>query len=326
VIADGIVNIERRELRAGAIVPAPDGSGSWITSLDDHGRVWRLRARRTFEPVSDRYGLEGKDVRALTGFGGRYVAFALGGDDVAIADGTNVTHFDLKSAGPLDAAIVGATSDGAVHAWVSSRRDVTTFSPRMHATRSYALESPLVAVDAAGHVFVASKRAIYEATTHGTLVLRYVAHDDVQALAAASDHIWFSDGELGVITEKGVSRAHGATLPPGSRLVGSQSGDVWSIDARGTLARWAIGAAATTTSRGAWADVVAPIFARACASCHAPDGPAGVDLSKEGAWRTKRDLLRQRVVTDHDMPPQGHAISDADRATLRTWIDTRNGS
>jgi hypothetical protein len=325
VLADGNATIEQRELHAGVIAPAPDGSGSWITSIDDHGRVFRLRARRSFEPVSDRYGLEGKPVRALAAFGGRYVAFLLGGDEVAVADGTTVTHFDLKSAGPLTSSIVFGGSDRGLHAWVTSAHDVTMFDPVLHASRSYALDDPRVVASAGGHVFIASGRAIYEQTAKGVLALRYETHDAVQALAASNDHVWFIDGaELGVVTEAGVSRTHGAHMQPGAWLVGSQSGDVWSIDAHGTLARWAIGPAATSGSRAAWSDVIAPIYARACVGCHAPDGPAGVDLSKEGAWRTKRDLLRQRVVTDHDMPPQGHTLSDADRATLRTWIDTRN--
>jgi len=323
VIADGVVNVEPRVLRAGAIVPAPDGSGSWITSLDDHGRVWRLRARRTFEPVSDRYGLEGKAVHALTGFGGRYVAFAIGENDLAVADGASITHFAAPHG--VESMIAGTTEQQGVRVWLTRSGDLLTVDPRGHTSQSYELEEPLLA-SANGRVFVASKRAIYEEKPGGELLLRYVAQGDVRGLAASNDHVWFTEaGELGVLDEAGVSRTHGANLAPGARLVGSQSGDVWSIDSRGALVRWAIGNAAAQ-SRGAWSDVVAPVFARACAGCHAPDGTAGVDLSKEGAWRTKRDLLRQRVVTDHDMPPQGHALSDSDRATLRAWIDARDGT
>jgi mono/diheme cytochrome c family protein len=325
LLSDGVATIEKRALYAGAIAPAPDGSGSWVTSLDDHGRVFRLRARRTFEPVSDRYGLEGKDVRALAGFGSRYLAFLLAGDEVAVADGMTVTHFDLKSAGPLTRSIAFGVGGRGVNAWVSSAHEVTMFDPVLQVTRSYALDNPLVA-STGDHVFVASKRAIYEQTKKGTLALRYETHDDVRALVASNDHVWFiDDGELGVVTETGVSRTHGASQR-GSRLVGSQSGDVWSIDSHGTLARWAVGPAAARSGAVAWADVIAPIYARACASCHAPEGASGVDLSKEGAWRMKRDLLRQRVVTDHDMPPQGHALSDADRGALQRWIDARDGS
>ncbi len=317
VISNGVVSVDQRELRAGAIVPAPDGSGSWITSLDDHGRVFRLRARRTFEPVSDRYGLEGQTVRSLAGFGGRFVAFAFG-NALALADGTTVTRFEV--ANPLS---LTGTAERDARVWVTREHDLIELDPSHRTTHAYELEAPLVA-SANGHVFVASKRAIYEEQPDGTLALRYVGSGDVVGLAAAGDHVWFTEGqELGVLAAHGVSLTHGARLPI-SRLVGSPSGDVWTIDSHGALTRFAIGANAPTT-RGAWSDVIAPVFARACAGCHAPDGTAGIDLSKEGAWRTKHDLLHQRVVVDHDMPPQGHSLSDADRATLRAWIDAPSG-
>lgn len=251
------------------------------------------------------------------------MAFVLGAGDVALADGGSVTHFDLHGGAPGLGSVVGTLEGGGVRTWVTSAHELVAFDPHAHTSHTYAIEEPLVAVDSGGHVVVASKRAVYEARA-GKLVLRYVAQNDVSALAASSDHVWFVDGnELGVVRESGVSRTHAASLPPGTRLVGLQSGDVWTLDARGALARWGIGPAVARGGRGAWSDVVAPIFSRACASCHAEGGPAGVDLSKEGAWKTKRDLLRQRVLTDHDMPPEGHALSDADRAALRAWLDNR---
>jgi mono/diheme cytochrome c family protein len=317
ILTDGIATLSPGpgDLHAGAIVPAPDGSGSWITALDGQGRVFRLRARRTFEPVSDRYGLQGKHVQSLAGFGGQYVAFGLG-DDVAVADGASVTHYGV---GP------GSLVAGGLFAWIARPHELAAVDPRTRSSHTYTLDDPRVAVDASGHVYVASGRAIYEETPPGHLTLRYMASSPIDTLVASNDHVWFTDGgELGVIghaaTGASVSRTQGAKLEPSAKLMGSLSGDVWSIDSRGALTRWAMGPSVTNAARGAWSDVVAPVFARSCAGCHGPEGSAGIDLSTESAWRIKRDLLRQRLVSDHDMPPQGHALSDGDRAALGAYL------
>jgi cytochrome c553 len=312
IIADGALTLNHDDLRAGAIVPAPDGSGSWITALDGKGRVFRLRARRAFEPVSDRYGLEGAGVRSLVGFGGRYVAFALG-NEVAVADGGSVAHFTLTDPGDLFA--------GGSRAWVAHPHELVVIDPHTRSSRSYELDDPRVAVDAAGHVYIASGRAVYEESENGKLALRYVASDSVRSLAASNDHVWFADGsELAVITHASVARTHGANVDRDAKLMGSLSGDVWAIDGRGELTRWAMGVPAANAAQASWKDVVAPVFARACAGCHGPEGSSGVDLSKEDAWRTKHDLLRQRLVQDRDMPPRGHELSDADRAVLGAYV------
>ncbi len=321
IVVDGvIVNVDRNATHQGAIIPAPDGSGSWMTALDDRGAVWRLRARRSFESVSDRYGLEGKSVRSLAGFGGRYVAFALGDGSVAIADGANVSRYAARTGGENALALLTA---GGLRAWSASTRDVAVLDPRAHVVQTYPLANAAAAVDGAGRAFVASGPALYEEKSDGSLVLRYVADDEIRSLAASNDRVWFADaaGELGVVGD-GVARTNGTKLAKDTRLVGSLSGDVWTIDSHGALARFAVGGVATA-ARGSWDEVVAPIFARACATCHSPEGISGIDLSKPGAWKTKHDLLRQRVITDHDMPPAGHALADADRRALEMWMNAR---
>ncbi len=311
ILADGALTTTPNELRAGAIIPAPDGSGAWLTAIDARGSVLRLRARRTFEPVSDRYALEGKKVTALTGFGGRYVAFVVEPNDVVIADGARVVHFALGG--------VLAITGGGSKAWVTREHDAVELDPRTRTMRSYALDAPHVAVSSSGRVWAASGTAIYEQHEGGELALRYVAAHPIESLVASNDRAWFADaGELGAIDGDEVSVSPRA-LGSGAKLVSSMSGDVWAIDARGGVTRWARGALATTAT-GNWSDVVSPVFARSCVKCHAPGGSSGVDLSTPEAWRTKHDLIRQRVLVDRDMPPKEVVLSDADRATLATWL------
>ena len=66
---------------------------------------------------------------------------------------------------------------------------------------------------------------------------------------------------------------------------------------------------------------MAPVFARSCAACHQPNGASGTDLSTEAAWEGKRPLIRGRVVLGRTMPPQGHPLSDSDRAAILHWVD-----
>jgi hypothetical protein len=314
ILSDGVATTTRGDLRPAGIIPAPDGSGTWLTALDARGVLYRLRARRTFEPVSDRYGLDGKRIAAVTGFGGRWVAFAIGDTGVAIADGAQVVHFDLAG--------VRALAGGGARAWAARDHDVVELDPVARTMRTYESVSPRVAISSAGRAFVASGAAIYTQSDAGDLALRYVADRDVDALVASSERVWFtSGGDLGVIDGDAVEIARHA-LAPASRLVASLSGDVWAIDASGAVTRWSRGAAPSTTAPASWDDAVAPVFARACAQCHTRGGASGVDLSNAPAWRTKHDLIRQRVLVDRDMPPNA-PLSDADRATLARFLDAR---
>ena len=47
----------------------------------------------------------------------------------------------------------------------------------------------------------------------------------------------------------------------------------------------------------------------------------GTDLSTEAAWHQKSSLVRERVLVDKTMPPQGHALADADRTAIKSWLD-----
>ena len=311
VLVDGVVvNVDHSALRGAGLIPAADGTGEWIAGLDPNGKVYRLRARKSFEPISDRYALDATAVKEVAGFGGHYVAFALA-NEIAIADGTNVTHYD---SGPITKLAAGGLRVAGL-----GRGGVFTFDAQTKTGSSYPMpDAELVAVDDEGHVFVATATAIYGEANDRHLGLRYVAARPIHGLAVSHDRIWFAEGdELGVMERGGVSRTHDAKIGATARLVGSTSGDVWTIDG-GKLARFTVGNPKAPKTR--WEEAIAPIFARSCAQCHAQNGSAGVDLSTGEAWKTKHDLIRQRVTVDRDMPPSGHALPDLDRAAIDAWL------
>ncbi|HEX7665936.1 MAG TPA: cytochrome c, partial [Polyangiaceae bacterium] len=64
-----------------------------------------------------------------------------------------------------------------------------------------------------------------------------------------------------------------------------------------------------------------PVFARACAACHLPNGVSGTDLSTADDWAKEKSAIHERVVVQRSMPPAGHAITDADREAIRAWTE-----
>ena len=68
-----------------------------------------------------------------------------------------------------------------------------------------------------------------------------------------------------------------------------------------------------------WDQTLAGVFARACSACHLPDGVSGTDLSTPEGWQSERAVIRDRVLVGRTMPPEGHALSDADRASIAAW-------
>ncbi|HEY6458624.1 MAG TPA: cytochrome c, partial [Polyangiaceae bacterium] len=102
----------------------------------------------------------------------------------------------------------------------------------------------------------------------------------------------------------------------------SSSGDVWVLSG-GSLQRFArVDPEAALGAR--WSSSLAPVFARACATCHLPGGVSGTDLSSAEAWHSERAAIRRRVVDTRTMPPEGHELSDADRAAIRAWLEAPN--
>jgi hypothetical protein len=304
------VSVDRsvRKWIGAATIPAADGGASWIVGVDGDGRVRRLRGRSSFEVVSERYGLGADHVRGLRACGGKYVGFMLE-RDLGISDGSSVARFSL---GALD----GLAGGGGIAAAFDAR-GIRRIDPEKGTTALFDLEGVSeVVVDPRGRLFASTPEGVFAEGDRGDLELRFRSADGrVHGLAVSGARVWFADGgELGVLEGDQVSASTGARLAPGARLVGSDSGDVWAL-AGGGLRRFA------KAGGPPWAQAIQPVFARACAGCHAPGGASGIDLSTPGAWTARRDALRQRVVVTRTMPPRGHLLPERDRDAIRGWLD-----
>src|SRR6185369_5236889 len=94
-------------------------------------------------------------------------------------------------------------------------------------------------------------------------------------------------------------------------------GSVWLLaDGRPTR----IVPARASAAEERWLADLRPVFDRACAACHRPDGKSGVDLSTAAAWLEARDEIRERVVVRRTMPPAGRALAEDDRAAIAAWM------
>ena len=314
VLTNGAIVAEDRAVggwKTAATVTAPDGSGRWIVGVDGVGKLWRLRGRKAFEPAGDRYALGDANVASLASLGAGGVAFGVD-RGLVIADGVDASTY------PWEGPLRGLAGGGATVV-LMSQRGMTTVDARTKRSRAYDVDGArFVAVDETGRAYVATESAIYAADEGGVLRLRYVARDPIHGLVAAGGRVWFADGaEVGLVERVGVSRSRTASLAVDARLVGSASGDVWTIDGKGALARL------SANGSLAWADTVAPVFARVCSGCHERGGSSGVTLSTSADWDREREHIRQRVLVAGDMPPRGTPWSDGDREAVRAWAEGR---
>ena len=288
-----------------ATLPAADGVGSWLVAIDDAGLIYRLHDG-AFEAIADRYRL-GRIHAACSPRAG--VSAFLLDDTVAVADGTQITRWPL---GLGDLACGGNRVAGRV---AGPRREIAVLDLGAATQIRYPLDAVAVALDDRGQLYAASRDALY-VEHEGVLTRRYLARTQLGDLAAAGTQLWLTDGNTLVSLDHDQLTASPTDGSP--RLQATARGEIWLLHDHPTHL------AHRDLPRDAWADLVAPVFTRACASCHLPSGRAGVDLSTAPAWHTRRALLRQRLLVDRDMPPKGHPLSDADRATLATWIATPN--
>ena len=314
-----VVAVDRSVPRwvAAGTLPAADGSGTWIVGVDGDGRLRRLFGKARLEPVSDRYGLEGRHVLGIASLGGSSAGFRLEGE-IAVADGASVTRY---ATGPLawftgggGRAVLGGDP---LRIFDAAKREVSSFAVPDLSSDTGPGHAALAAVTPSGKLFVATPDTLWAEDERGDLRVRFEAEGEtIHGLAAAGDRVWFADGpELGVIEGDRVRETKGAKVSPAAALTGSPSGDVWALTG-GALARYAV-----ATTGPSWDETVAPVFHRVCEQCHRPGGGAGVTLSSEEAWEKKRAKLRQRVLVEHTMPPAGHPLTDAERAALRAWIE-----
>jgi mono/diheme cytochrome c family protein len=301
----------RVDWKDGAVVRGPEGSPV-IVGIDSAGRVFALRALSRFEDVSARYALDGLRVRSAVALDAARVGF-LSDEAMTVVDSHRSRRFPAAGALP-PFSFVGGGGCGAV---------VTADGLRLFDASSLEVHRyALVGITAAalgddGRLYVLTPRALYEERPAGDLAIVFDAQANVlHGLVASGKRIWFGDGErLGVIDDDHVAEAD-AVIAPDAKLAASPSGDVWVIGRDGAR-RFSAGAGGGEAD--VWSATLAPIFARACASCHRPGGLSGTDLSSADAWQAERSAIEERVVVQRQMPPEGHAISDADREAIRSW-------
>jgi len=294
----------------GAVVRGPEGSPV-VVGIDGTGRVLALRALSRFEDVSARYALDGLRVRSAVALDAARVGFLSDGA-MTIVDSRHSRRFPAAVAVP-PSSLVGGGGFGAVVSADGLRLfDASTFEAHRYALTGMTA----AALGDDGRLYVLTPRALYAERPAGDLAIVFDAQANVlHGLVASGKRIWFGDGDrLGVVDGDHVAEAE-RVISPEAKLAASPSGDVWVID-RESARRFSVD---TGGAADAWAATLAPIFARACASCHRPGGVSGTDLSSVDAWRAERAAIEERVVIQHQMPPEGHPISDADRQVIHAW-------
>jgi len=300
-------------VRADTII-GPDGSATWIVAVNAKGRLYHVRGRTQFEDVSERYGLGQHKVRDAAAIGTGWVGFLLD-NELALADDKRVTRYGVPRFTELNGG--GGFGVGV------SKDSVFTFTARHRAVRTFALPNATHAVlNPEGRLFATTARGVYATNTAHDLVLMYETKtESIHGLVASAEHIWFAIGdELGVVDGNTVSLTKGAKIPPDAKLLASTTGDVWVLSKTGALTRYARVDPEPEVAK-AWHTSLSTVFARSCASCHQANGPAGVDLSNAEAWHSHRTAIRERVIVSRTMPPQGHELTDADRAAVKAWTE-----
>ncbi len=181
----------------------------------------------------------------------------------------------------------------------------------------------MYAVDDQGTLWTLTAQALYRATADAPdLRLFYRADADapLHGLVVAGRRVWLGEGDdLALVEGDLVARTGPLRLDHPLLVAGSPSGDVW-VTTPGRLQR-------LTRDDGAllpderWAQQIAPVFGRACATCHLPTGRAGLDLSVASAWDTERDVIRERVLQKRTMPPPADhpLVVDEDRQAIARY-------
>lgn len=348
-VGGALVGSDRRnaDWRGAAAIPAADGQGTWLVGLDGSGVIHRVRARTSMEPISERYGLATRRIRGvaslgqgLTGFSVDSPPLQMGPTDLptgnfAVAGGGRVSAFDL----PLFHVFAGANGKAA---WVEPQ-GVRVLEPAPRESHFYALPGANNAtLDAHGRLFATTDSEVYAEDERGHLALVYETSTEqasITGLVASGDRVWFSEGaNLGVVDGARAAVTTSLARPGASQIMASPSGDVWSLY-DGALSRFAVeqirypaaeeatpkmpvspdSGGSSVNQPDRWKAEIAPIFARACASCHGPTSSSGIDLSTSEAWQSRLPALRRRVILERDMPPRGRPFSEPDRRAVEQW-------
>ncbi|HET7501651.1 MAG TPA: cytochrome c [Kofleriaceae bacterium] len=285
----------------------PDGA-RWAVGLAG-GALWRVTSAGELESIGARLGIGDARVLAIDA-SARGFAIGLAGGVAISRDGMHVERF-----GGGDATCVALASTRAAigHPGAIEVLDLA------HGTRVvYPVDRP----SAVAFVEPPGQDARLVALAGGTAyaedrgVLRRIpAPGDVRELAVSGSRIWLvASGSLFALDPQALVEVAPA-IPPSAHIHPAGAHDLW-ISMPGQSVRYTL---EPRSGARDWQALVAPVFERACAKCHQPDGEADLDLSTPARWVERATAIHHMLDT-HAMPPAGSPISDADRAALLDWL------
>lgn len=312
-----------RTWQAAAAVPALGFPGRWLLGVDDGGRVYRLHSGAVFslEDVTARYLLADKPVREVAALGNGQVVFALA-DKLALTDGQSLKLFDLS----LRHLVGGPTRLAAY-----DEAGVSLWDPQSGALRRFAQPGIVgVAFAPDGTLWAATAQMLFTEGTGDNRNALVPMHEftppqAVTSLSGARRGIWVGLGDTLALVRDGQLLVPEVSpmLPADTRLIGSTSGDVWTVaGGAGTLGRYgeASGGGADLVI---WRQQLAPIFNRLCQACHLPGGSARIDLSTYSSWANLRTAISVRVVERKPtpMPPLSVGmLKPEELAAVQAWV------
>lgn len=307
--------------RAAAAVPALGFPGQWLLAVDQDGRVYRLHdgAALGLEEVTARYALAQKPVREVATLGNGQVAFALD-DRLALTDGTTLKLYELGLRNLVGGGGRLAGYDAA---------GVGLLDPQGGALRQLMLPGVVgIAFAPDGTLWAATADTLYS-EKDGALVPAhsFAPPQTISGLAGAARGVWVGlPGTLALLRDgQLLLPATSPGLPAASRLIGSPSGDVFTIAADGQLDRYG-----QESGGGSdlvlWRKTLVPIFTRLCQACHLPAGSARIDMSTYSAWASLRSQIQARVIDQQPSPmppPSAGTLTPDELAAVKAFTARR---
>lgn len=287
-------------------VRALDGAGAWLLARDDAGSIVRLRGGGGLEAMNARLGLPPR-VKSIGAAGVSLLALA--DEGLFVVEPKQIARYAA-----FGDSVAGSAGGRAV---VVAGDAVTSVDLGERKTKRYPLEAPRAAIlTAVGTLFVATAHGLYRENGSGELVLRYVAEDELRALAADGDTAWFVDGaRLGAIDAGGLALAAPASEPIDALAVSASA--LWVVS--GGRAKHLL------RPTDVWSPALAAVVRTKCGACHATgEGAGGVSLASPADFRGRAADAR-RVLTTGAMPPaeSREKLSTEERAQLLDWLDPR---
>jgi hypothetical protein len=274
-----------------------DGDGTWIVATDSSRALWRIGDD----------GLRTNISEPLHARGARYVSAAAStlvvvlDDALIVCDGVHVARYSVSGDVAVAPGRIAVSSDNGIEVWDLARGVSHRYATGEIQSFGFLREQLVAATK--NDLLVEHGDRLMSVHFPG---LREAAYGQVVVLRSSTrTAIW--DGRT--------LRDAQIDAPLSAPIFAAEDG-FWLSGHDGLVH------VGSSSAEYRWTASVEPIFKRACASCHVPDGIAGVDLSSEASWQRNRDAIVRRVLVERTMPPAsaGLTISEAERATLRSWL------